>query len=190
MKQLEKEFVKKLIPHFEKYFLIKQECWSECKKYRIDIILQIPDKNIFFGIECKIPNKKRGEEIGKFVKQAENYSNLKFDVLKNSSTFLKIPIFICPSLSYDYFILNENQRIIIDSTVKLNQWIGINNLWHQDRHNRFCEHHTFNGFLGCFNIGEVRKLNNKDFIFSFSNKIIFSSLKGLHFENYNKLKLL
>jgi len=190
MKQLEKEFVLKLIPYFEKHFIVRQECWSECKTSRIDLILQLKETNYFFGIECKIPNKKRGEEIGRYVKQAANYSNLKFDVLKNALNYKKIPIFICPALSYDYFILNENQKIIPDSTVKLNQWIGENNIWHQDRHNRFCEHHTFNGFLGSFNIGEVRKISNKDFILSLSNKIIFSSNKGIHIENYNKLKLL
>ena len=190
MKQLEKEFVLKLIPYFEKYFIVRQECWSECKKSRIDLVLQLKETNYFFGIECKIPNKKRGEEIGRYIKQATNYSNLKFDVFKNALNYKKIPIFICPALSYDYFILNENQKIIPDSTVKLNQWIGENNIWHQDRHNRFCEHHTFNGFLGSFNIGEVRKISNKDFILSLSNKIIFSSNKGIHIENYNKLKLL
>lgn len=185
MKQLEKEFVEKLKPIFKKHFIVRDECYSDCKKNRIDLILQLKNTDYFFGIECKIPNKKRGEEIGRFVEQAIRYTNYKFDVLKNKTIYKKIPIFICPALSYDYFILNEKETLIKDSSVKLNQWIGENNLWHQDRHNRYCEHHTFNGFLGNWNIGEVRKISTKDYIFSLSNKIIFSSIKGIHNENYN-----
>ncbi len=200
MKQLEKEFVDKLEVIFSKHFIVKRECTSKCGKGRIDMILIYKnDKNIVFGIECKIPNKKRGEEIGRFVNQAILYTKMEFDIIyKENPVFKKIPIFICPSLSYNYFLLNEKQKVIKDSSVKINQWIGKNNVWHQDRHNRFCDHHTFNGFLGSFNVGEVRNQGSGKYIFSLSNFIIFSNNiyagrndgSYVHYDNYNKLKLL
>ena len=65
--------------------------------------------------------------------------------------------------------------------------------WHQDRHSEFCKHHSFNGFLGEFNVGEVRKHNDKNYFFSFSNNIIFSSKNGINDKNYinllNKISL-
>ncbi len=77
--------------------------------------------------------------------------------------------------------------------------------WHQDRHDKTHTHHSMNGFLGVFNIGEIRKSKNSNGVFiyiSFSNKVIWSSCiynnwisgtkyivgpKGLHDKNYESL---
>jgi len=197
MKQLEKEFVDKIIIEFEKHFVIKREIKSQCKKYRIDLILQLKEnKNVFFGIECKIPNKKKGEEIGRFINQAIVYSNALFEVEIN--IFKKIPIFICPPLSYNYFLMNEEELLIENHLFKVNDILSFkrDTLFHRDRHTKDDKHHSFNGFLGAFKIGEVRNFGGKEYYFSLSNKIIFSSKgryipliniesKYLHLTNYN-----
>jgi hypothetical protein len=67
--------------------------------------------------------------------------------------------------------------------------------YHKDRHDEFNSHHTVNGILGAFGIGEVRQSHSKKYIFSVSNKIIFQThtkwnsneIIGLHEENYVKL---
>jgi len=194
----EQQFVDRIVLEFEKFFIVKRECWSKCKTKRIDLVLQIPQTEVYFGIEAKRPDKKRGEQIAKYILQAMDYSRLEFDVKKDNLNFKKIPIFICPALSYNYFLLNEHQEKL---NVKSNLFKHYNDdsylLWHQDRHQLHDKHHTFNGLLGGFNIGEVRRNFDKSFYFSLSNKIIFTTeknwhtkeIKGLHIENYNKLKL-
>ena len=79
--------------------------------------------------------------------------------------FKRIPIFICPPLSYKYFILNQEQQEIE------------NKIWHLDRHSEYHEHHTMNGFIGAFNVGELRKGFDKEkyYFLSFSNKPVWSS---------------
>lgn len=198
MKQDEKIFVDKLSKLFEKNFIVRRECKSKCGTSRIDLVLQIRNTEVFFGVECKIPNKKRGEEIGRYIKQAERYTNMEFDVLKNKM-FRKIPIFICPPLSYEYFLMNEfSENLDLKSNLFQHQKNDNSfSLWHQDRHTKYNKHHSFNGLLGAFNIGEVRKLFNNCYHFSLSNKVIYTSeknyhsgeLKGLHVENYKKLKM-
>jgi hypothetical protein len=202
MKQLEKEFVDKLEIIFSEHFIVKRECTSKCEKGRIDMILIYKnDKNIVFGIECKIPNKKRGEEIGRFVNQAILYTKMEFDIIyKENPVFKKIPILIAPALSYNYFILKEKTIINKDEILEVTNIWNVkdkNNEYHKDRHHKYDKHHTFNGFLGSFNIGEVRNQGSGNYIFSLSNFILFSCNINagkndgsyVHYNNYNKLKL-
>lgn len=170
----ESQFVDKLVVNLNKYFKVEREVWSDCKNGRIDLVISLPD-GCRFGVECKCNDKKRGEEIGEFVKQAIRYKDYKFNGVK-------IPIFIAPPLSYNYFLMNEFTKDIDGEK------------WHKDRHLETHEHHTVNGFLGSFGVGEIRRCNSFFFL-SFSNKIIWSSqkeyktniAKGLHKENYAKL---
>jgi hypothetical protein len=175
----EQEFVDVLAYTFGKHFKVTLEVWSKCKNGRIDILLTYKDK-YYFGIECKQPNRKRGEEIGEFVKQAIRYSDYEFQV--ENGVYKKIPIFICPALSYHYFILN-------DEVTELN-----GKKWHKDRHDSNFSHHSFNGFLGTFGIGEVRK-SGQNYYFSVSNSTIWKSnkiygsqeIEGINEANYVKL---
>ena len=174
----EKEFVDKLELVFNKYFTVNREVRSKSGKDRIDIIV-ITDNGEAFGIECKRPNKKKGAEMFKYVEQAIRYKDAEFPI---KGEYKRIPIFIAPPLSYNYFILNEETQVID----------GIE--WHKDRHNKDHDHHSMNGFLGGLGIGEVR-VQGADFHFSFSNKFIWksekrynpNSPKGLHKVNYDKL---
>ena len=173
--QTEQQYVDKVTNQLKKYFTVIPEVWSDCKNGRIDLIITTLEGQSF-GIECKRPDSKRGEEMGEFIKQAIRYSDYKFNGKR-------IPIFIAPALSYNYFVLNNEEKII--ESVK----------WHKDRHDENHEHHSVNGFLGSMNVGEIRRSGNLFFFLSFSNKIIWTSqlgyktgkAKGLHEENYKKL---
>lgn len=179
-KETEHDFVQKIIPTFSKHFKVTQEVWSKCKNGRIDLLLTLND-SIYFGIECKAPNEKRGEKIGEYIKQAIRYSNYYFNIGNN--VYKKIPILICPALSYNYLLMK-------DQTILNNGYE-----FHKDRHKEFDSHHTVNGILGSFGIGEVRKSYNNSYYFSVSNKIIFQThtkwnkteIIGLHEENYTNL---
>lgn len=194
----EEEFKLKLVSIFKNHFNVMIEVWSKCKTRRIDIVLTHKKfKEVAFGIECKIPDRKRGEQIGKYVMQANEYSKLEWQ--DYNGYFKKIPILICPPLSYRYFLMNEKTIYIDDtSNLKISNMYNciIYNKWHQDRHNENDKHHTFNGFLSAFNIGEVRKKHDK-YYFVFANQILFDTCdnvefssvfkNNIHFNNYNKL---
>jgi hypothetical protein len=168
----EKEFVIKLKTIFEKQFIVKSEVKDKTQTHRIDLILKMqPD--VYFGIECKIPDRMRGEKIGEYIKQAIRYSYQEFEV--EPKIFKKIPIFICPPLTHNYFIFNAK-------TIKFD---GIE--WHRDMHDKSNTHNTVNGFLGAFGIGEVRKFYNNSYKFIVSNQIIYCSIYGFRENNYLKL---
>jgi hypothetical protein len=175
----EAEFVKKLISTFEIHFNVATEVWSKCKTKRIDLVLTHKiHKQISFGIECKKPDKKRGEKIGHYLKQAIHYTKLEWCT---GSEYKKIPVLLCPPLSYKYFVLNETEQLIN------------NQVWVKDRHQPDNDHHSFNGFLGAFSVGEIRK-NKYGYYFVMSNKTLFKTsidyitkktIESVHFDNYN-----
>jgi len=186
----EKELVDKMVVHFKKYFEVQREVVSKCKKNRIDLLLTI-DGKYHFGIECKKPDKKRGEEIGEYVLQANRYTKAEWEY--RPGKFVKALIFIYPALSYNYFILNERSTIIDnEDSVYCNGEKFTK--WHQDRHSELCNHHTFNAFIcKIANIGELRK-KPLGYQFSFMNKPIFEHIiyphtgkddSKVHEVNYN-----
>lgn len=153
----EKEFVNRLALKFSKYFEVQREVVSKCKKNRIDLLLTI-DGKYHFAIECKKPDKKRGEEIGKYIKQAERYTVSWWEY--KPGIYVRAIVLICPPLSFNYFCLS-NKTTTIDGIVH-----------HIDRHDELHDHHSFNGLLGVFNIGEVRK-KPLGYQFSINNKPVF-----------------
>jgi len=183
IKLTEEQFVDSVENYLKKHFNTQREVWSKCRNGRIDLVLNLPNTDIFFGIECKLPDKKCGEKMGEFLKQAVRYSGYEFEVQPN--IFKKIPIAICPALSYNYFILNEVETLSEDGKT-----------WHKDRHEQYNEHHSFNGFVGSFSIGELRKGKNDlgDFLFlSWSNKPVWSEEKKKIWDEslkkYNGIKI-
>lgn len=167
----EQAFVNKVIGYLKPHFMeIKEQVWSRCHTGKIDLVLKY-DNEIYFGVECKRPDEKKGQEIGEYVKQAIRYTNLYFEV--EQGFFKKIPILICPPLSYEYFLMNQR-------SLKLPQHntYGKNDKWHQDRHEETDPHHTFNGFLGAWGVGELRKSSDQNQIWyyiSHSNKPVWSN---------------
>jgi hypothetical protein len=107
--------------------------------------------------------------IARFVKQAIGYTKLEW--LVPDGTYKRMPIFLCPPLSYKYFLMNDHTKLI-DGEV-----------WHKDRHVEEHDHHSFNGFLGGLGIGEVRKLKH-GYQLSFSNKPLFATEKYQNGKGY------
>jgi hypothetical protein len=179
MNKAEEEFVDKLVVLFSKYFEVQREVKSNTRKDRIDLLLTI-DGKYHFGVECKTPNKKKGEKIAEYINQAKRYTTAEWEYRPN--VFVKALIFICPPLSYNYFIMNEESKFID----------GIE--YHKDRHHKLHNHSTMNSFLcGIANIGEVRK-KPLGYQFSFMNKPIFEhkiyphtgkDYSSVHEVNYN-----
>jgi hypothetical protein len=177
MKNDEEIFALRMRDIFTRHFHVDMEVWSKCRTKRIDMVLTYQNK-YHFGIECKIPDKKKGEMIARYVKQAIGYSKLEWSV--PDGTYKKMPILLCPPLSYKYFLMNDHEKVIDGQ------------LWHKDRHFEEHEHHSFNGFLGALGIGEVRKLKN-GYQFAFSNKPLFATEKyhngkgyvNMHVINYD-----
>ena len=153
----EENFKNKLHAFFYPMFEVQREVTSECGKARIDMLLTVHG-TYHFGLECKKINKKKGEEIGEYIQQAHEYSKLKWRY--RNGLFIQAPIFICPALSYDYLLMNEKTFVIDNQT------------YHQDRHDKFHRHHTVNGMLGVWNVGDVRK-NKFGFQFSMNNKSFY-----------------
>lgn len=179
----EKEVEILIINNLRPYFNIDQEVWSKDGKSRIDFVLTCKKSGAIFGLEIKKIDKKKGDEVGKIVEQCFRYTNAEFNI---SGTYKKIPIFLAPPLSYHFFICPEEKEIINGFE------------YFKDRHDKNHEHHSFNGLLGNFKVGELRTFiyHDKQYIrFMMSNKIIWTNLpqwnsneiRGLHEVNYNFL---
>jgi len=176
--QTEQQLVDSIEKYLSQWFHIQREVWSDCGKGRIDMIVECKLTAIRLGIEAKLNDKKRGEKIAEHIRQSIRYSQMTF----NGS---QIPIFIAPQISSDYLAIVEDRKLID----------GIE--WIRDRHGPQHEHHTANGFLGDFNVGELRSIKGKIpyWCFTFSNNPIYSMKKrwnsndiiGLHRENYTNL---
>lgn len=170
---MEKDFAEKVISRLSQWFNVQDEVWSRCRRYRIDYILSHKKRfNTYFGIEFKDFNHKRGEELGNHILQSLKYSRSEFEVDKGM--FKRIPIFICPPISYTYLMcpVPESKKIMK----------GLYRSEHEffhDRHDKNNKHHTANGMLGALGMGEVRTMTvrEKQYIhFSFSNKMIWTNL--------------
>ncbi len=178
----EKQLQDALISRLSEYFYVYSEVKTVCGQGRIDLILNCKESMAWFGVEIKQINYKRGNDIGLLIKQANRYAFSDF----NLNGIRKVPVFIFPAISYDYMICREE-------TVKKD---GV--ILHQDRHKRDSVHHTFNGILGVFRVGEIRvfeRNQNKYIRFVFNNKEIWTNkpnynkpgIVGLHYANYEFL---
>lgn len=187
--ELEEKYKARILEKMLPYFDATPEVTSIDNKSRIDYLLKVKDQDAYFGLECKRFDKKKGEGVGEYIKQAYRYAKADFLINGNAT---RVPIFIAPALSLNYLVMNEHEIITKHE--------GVNKTAYIDRHQDFHTHHTVNGMLGAFGIGEVRKKasDNKkfqSFYFSMSNSVIWSSAKkwqsqeiyGLHLENYQKL---
>lgn len=182
--QKEKEFSGKVVNILYSWFNFKSEIWSKSKKYRIDYILTCKDnEDINFGIEFKQLNHKKGEEIGSHLLQSFRYTMEEWEV--KEGVFKQIPILLCPPISYTYLICpKEESKIIFDST-----YYKLPREHFHDRHEKNHEHHTVNGMIGVFHLGEIRTFetkHGKKIRFMFSNKTIWSS--ELHWNEHTKIR--
>lgn len=175
----EEELVDQFVNHFKKWFEIEREVKDDQKIGRIDLLIQDKVSKMIFGVECKNPDLRKGTDVGDVIQQAIQYSRLKFDGKR-------IPVFLVPSISHNQIACPKERK-----------WFE-GQEWMLDKHPQDHRHHTVNGLLGKFNVGEVRRigLNGGAFYdFTFSNQVIYSTKKiygtndieGLNHQNYTNL---
>jgi hypothetical protein len=180
---IENELQLKISNRLKTWFNVYPEYKTLCKTGRIDFIIECKITKALFGLEIKKIDKKKGNDMGLLIKQAHRYSNSCFTF---NNVTQKIPIFIFPALSYDYLICPE-KMIIVEGEE-----------YFKDRHTKDFVHHTIQGFIGVWNVGELRVYKEKEntyIRFVFNNQEIWTNepqwnnpeIKGLHKENYNKL---
>jgi len=121
---------------------VEKEVWSVDYKKRIDIAMVHKSdiaKTYPIGIEIKTFDKKTGSDAGKWLKQAQNYSE------KDFINYGKMLIIVAPQFSGNVF---EE---------------GI--LMHKHIHNGSpSQDHNVSTFLGQFNIGEFQRYNFENYI--------------------------
>lgn len=178
------EVSQKIVRVLSGYFFMKPEVWSKCGKNRIDFIMTCKKSLASFGLEVKKIDKKRGNDIGELILQAQRYVKSEFKI---NGVYKRVPIFIAPPISYD-ILMCPDELLIHDG-----------HEFFKDRHHHDHKHHTVNGMLGALEIGEVRTIKNdkfeRYFNLTFSNQIIWTSkkqwgsneIRGLHQDNYDKL---
>lgn len=175
----EKELQEKLFIYLSKYFHVYSEIYDITNKFRIDLIIVHKSdllKKYPIGIEIKINEKKRGNDLGKWLKQASNYSNLNF------KGFGKCLIMIYPPIQLNYlregFLMNnhEGNKEKTDNVIK--------NIPAENQNEaQFCGSNNISTFLGSFNIGEILKTtNNKDLYFHYKGQILYETI-------FNKLRI-
>jgi hypothetical protein len=159
----EEHYRAKIDKYLERYFNIEREVKSVCGKYRIDYILQCRTSKCLLGLEVKSENRMRGNDTGKYMKQASNYSHCEW-----YSKFgkVKVLIFITPALSNSYINITRME------------YLNGKEIYYS-QHERNHEHSNVNGWIGEWgNIGELRSFNayyGKYFAFILKNKVIWKS---------------
>lgn len=149
---------------FSKFFTVWYEVWDIIHKYRIDLIIihkSDMDRKYPIGIEVKLTGKKRGKDLAMWLKQASNYAD------QNFIGFGKCLIATCPQISD--FYLREGDRM----SKHEGQTMYANNV---------------GTFIGQFNVGEVQKIDDKDFRIVLKGQVIWDSIYNeLHTNNYERL---
>jgi hypothetical protein len=176
----EKELSLLFCAKFDEYFYIEKEVMPINSRKRIDLILTSKrSKDYVFGVELKSDAHKQGNGLGKWVRQAEGYSNMNFNIRGYERA---IPVLIYPAISSLFIqILTGYEPIIKDTPTKSLEF-------YPAFHNKYHEHHNLNGIISEFNIGEIRKIqyrNTQEYAFLFKNKILWSENGGHHKSNYN-----
>ena len=176
---MEKDFAEKVVARLSSWFNVQPEITSRCRRYRIDYILSHKKRfNTYFGIEFKDYNHKRGMNLGEHIDQSMRYARAEFEV--DIGMFKRIPIFICPPISYTYLMcpVPESKQLFKSAFPQ-----SSHREYFHDRHPKNCTHHTVNGMLGALGMGEVRTMmvrENQYLYFSFSNKMIWTNIPKWH----------
>jgi hypothetical protein len=138
----EKQLQLRIWKYLIRYFNVKMEVWSRDHTKRIDIAMvhkSDTKREYPIGIEIKTFDKKTGSDAGKWLFQAQSYSNLEFE------GYNKMLIVVAPQFSGNVFLEGKlMHQHIIDGDPS------------QD--------HNVSTFLGQFNIGEFQRYNYVDHI--------------------------
>ena len=186
----EKELSLLFCAKFDEYFYIEKEVMPINSRKRIDLILTSKkSKDYVFGVELKSDAHKQGNGLGKWVRQAERYSRMNFNIRGYERA---IPVFIYPAISSLFIQINPTVIPIIKNITTNDRKDG-NRLtknveFYPAFHNKLHEHHNLNGIISEFNIGEIRQIQYRDtqeYAFIFKNKLLWTANGGHHKTNYN-----
>ena len=170
----EKELTEKTAEVLSKFFDVAiDKIYCDCRKCRFDMVLTCKKTQAKFIIEMKKNERKRGNPLAEHIDQAMRYRLHKID----GKCY---PVLVAPGYSYKSIravksLHPDDKRYSIDI--------------HTDEHH----HHTFNGFLGHFGVGEIRRRRFKPtdyYMFIFNNYELYScnsnkyGSTGLHEKNY------
>jgi len=166
----EKDVQNLLIKKMSNYFHVEDEIWSDDKKSRIDIVMihfsDIQGKYPI-GIEVKQGNKKKGHEMGLWLKQSSTYAE------KDFADFGNVIVCTYPQITGLYFQEGTEMH-------KHNE-LGHTSLSWQS---------NVNTFLGAFNVGELQfyyRNEEKYYRIVFNATLIWDEYKDLFRpENYTK----
>lgn len=175
----EKEMSQIFQQKFSKWFHIETEVTPVNSRDRLDLLLTLKtSKDFVFGIELKSPKTKQGNHIEAWLNQAHRYSQQNFSIRGYPRA---IPILIYPALS-SLFIQKDLDVEPIENN-------GI--LYYKPKHESKHIHSNVNIFPGMMNLGEVRKVYERDhegYAFIFRNQLLW--FEGMyptqHTVNYKK----
>jgi len=182
----EEEYRSKIDPFLGSYFYIDREVWSTDKR-RIDYILKCKESGALFGLEVKNDTFKRGQTLGEFAKQAQDYSKMYWKS-RFTSNPIKVIVFIAPAISNSVKQIDPCSKVMLKpSWYKGEANYNFEGEYYQVFHQAECQHsnvHSMLTTLGGF--GEVRKFEGK-IHFMYNNKVIWKSNRTnrLHEVNYN-----
>ena len=153
----EDELQAKLANYLSKYFVVKREVWSIDHKKRIDIAMfhkSDIEKAYPIGIEIKTFDKKTGSDAGKWMHQAQFYSELYF------VGYGKMLIIVAPQFSENVFSEGKLMHIhIFDGDASPD--------------------HNVSTFLGQFHLGEFQRYNYTNHITKEKTRFARIVYKGL-----------
>jgi hypothetical protein len=168
---------------FVLHFDIYREVRSQCNKGILDYVLRCKKSGAWFGLEVKknpmfSNSVLRGINWGKYVKQAEIYTTLKWKK-KHEEIPEKLMIFIAPPFSKYFKEVNRKDYIIRNGKK-----------YYSTKHDDEHEHTNSNSFIGQLSgIGEIRSFvgykGEHVFKFIYKNKKIWDSRYGVHEINYS-----
>jgi len=151
-----------LVTYLNKYFITEIEVKSINNKGRLDLVLLHKsdiERKYPLGIEIKKINRKKGKNIGDWIKQIERYQNYDFN------HYGKVLTFIFPQLSDLYF----TEGILMHKH-------------HAFRHDIYGAQHNISTFLGQLGIGELQFYDDKQYKIQarlvFCGSIIWNSLRN------------
>jgi len=153
----EAELQAKLSGYLSRYFYVEREVWSVDHKKRIDIAMFHKtdiEKEYPIGIEIKTFDKKTGSDAGKWMHQAQFYSELLF------IDYGKMLIIVAPQFSENVFSEGKLMHKHIFSGDP-------------------SPDHNVSTFLGQFHLGEFQRYNFENYITHKTIRLARIVYKGL-----------
>jgi hypothetical protein len=157
MQNGEKELQDKIAKYLSQFFIVEKEVWSIDHKKRIDIAMIHKtdiERKYPIGIEIKTFDKKTGSDAGKWMHQAQHYSELDF------IGYGRMLIIIAPQFSENVFSEGKLMHKHIST-------------------GDASPDHNVATFLGQFHLGEFQRYNYENYVTHKTIRLARIVYKGL-----------